>query len=122
MPRYSKKSKDKLATCDERLQRIFNRVIEIIDVTILEGYRGQQAQEKAYREGKSKAKFGQSKHNLNPSLAVDVAPYPIDWSDKKRFAILAGVVKAIAHEEGIKIKWGGNFIRFFDGPHFELNE
>jgi len=122
MPRFSKRSKEKLKTCDERLQLIFNIVIQIMDITILEGHRGEAAQEKAFAEGKSKAKWGQSDHNNNPSLAVDVAPYPIDWNDIKRFHMLAGIVQAVAFYEGIDVRWGGNFNSFFDGPHFYLED
>jgi hypothetical protein len=59
-------------------------------------------------------------------MAVDVAPYPIDWSDKEEFCYFAGYVMGIAsilHYEGLmshRLKWGGHFKGFFDGPHFEL--
>jgi len=120
MPRFSQRSKDKLKSCDFRLQAVFNKVIQIIDITILEGFRGEAAQEKAFAEGKSKARWGESNHNHHPSKAVDVAPYPIDWNDIERFHRLAGIVQAVAFEEGVEIKWGGDFNNFFDGPHFEL--
>jgi hypothetical protein len=63
-----------------------------------------------------------------PSRAVDVAPYPIDWNDFKRFYHFAGIVRAVAHQRGVKIRWGGDWDsdfdfkdeRFLDLPHFEL--
>ena len=71
-----------------------------------------------------------SKHNSFPSLAVDVAPYPINWSDKERFYFFAGYVKATADQMKIKIRWGGDWdgdtkVRdqtFMDLPHYELIE
>ena len=82
----------------------------------------------AFLRGNSKVQFPNSKHNSLPSLAVDAAPYPIDWNDKKRFALFAGFVLGIAATKGIRLRWGGdwnmNYItldnRFDDLPHFEL--
>ena len=128
MPEFSKTSMDKLLTCHPKLIQIVGRVIKVYDITVLEGFRGQEAQTRAVAEGKSKTPWPKSKHNVLPSLAVDVAPYPVDWSDYKRFAFLAGVVFGIAYELQIKVRWGGDFNgnmkfddeRFVDSPHFEL--
>jgi peptidoglycan L-alanyl-D-glutamate endopeptidase CwlK len=56
-----------------------------------------------------------------PSMAIDVAPYPIDWSDFEKFHELAGFIKATAIEHGIHIKWGGDWKSFQDMPHWELD-
>ena len=122
MPKFSKRSLDRLATCDERLQRIFNAVIEKIDCAVICGHRGREEQEEAFRTGASRAHYGESKHNYLPSCAVDVTPWPVYWGNKKRFEELAEVVKATAKDMGIDIVWGGNFKGFFDGPHFELTD
>ena len=84
------------------------------------GFRGRYEQEKAYMAGKSKAKFGQSKHNFKPSLAVDVVPLPLDWNDIPAFERLGEAVMKKADELSIKIKWGKNFKGLTDYPHFEL--
>ena len=128
MPSFSQTSKDNLATAEEPLQRLFNRVIKKFDCSVICGHRGREEQEKAFREGKSQARFGQSKHNHYPSRAVDVVPYPIDWEDREYFARFAGYVQAVADDEGINIRWGGdwdmdnrsNDETFSDLPHFEL--
>ena len=52
MPKFSKESLDKLATCDARLQKVFNEVIKHVDCTIIEGHRGQETQDEYYRTGK----------------------------------------------------------------------
>ena len=132
MPSFGKSSKAKLQTVDPRLRSILENAIQIMDFTVLEGHRGEEAQEKAFREGRSKARFGQSKHNSHPSQAVDIAPYPIDWEDVESFVLLAGVIKAVAFGMGLdyQIRWGGDWDsdnrmqdeRFRDYPHFEIKE
>jgi peptidoglycan L-alanyl-D-glutamate endopeptidase CwlK len=122
MPSFSDSSKSKLSTCHPKLQALFNEVIKYRDCIILCGHRGQAEQIEAYQNGRSKVKWPNSKHNKKPSLAVDVAPYPIDWQDKERFIRFAGFVEGVASQMGIKIKWGGDFSTFFDGPHFQLEE
>lgn len=120
MPRFSKSSLSKIQTCSLDLQEIVNEAIKITDFTVLCGHRNQEEQEKAFKSGYSKARWGQSLHNSLPSRAIDIAPYPIDWNDKERFKQLAEVIKQIAFEKGINIRWGGDFKSFVDMPHFEL--
>lgn len=122
MPKFSEKSLDKLNTCHVDLITLFREVINHRDCTVLKGYRDEAEQTKAFAEGRSNARYGQSKHNFKPSRAVDVAPYPIDWNNKARFDEFAGFVMGIAAQLGIKIKWGGHFEGFYDGPHFELSD
>lgn len=127
MPTFSKLSEQRLATCDPRLQKLLREAIKSVDFTVLCGHRGEDEQEDAFRTGKSKVRFPNSKHNSLPSVAVDIAPYPIDWSDHRAFARLAGYVGRIAHEQGIEIRWGGDWDgnwrsndSFVDLPHLEL--
>lgn len=128
MPAFGKSSQDKLATCDPRLQKVFNEVIKYFDCTVIEGHRGEEAQNKAFAEGKSKLKYPQGKHNKIPSLAADVLPYPIDWNDTNRMRYFAGFVVGIAATMGIKLRWGGDWNQntelkdnsFNDLPHFEI--
>ena len=54
MARFGANSKERLATCDERLQKIFNEVIKYVDCSVLEGYRSKGRQEKLFKEGKTK--------------------------------------------------------------------
>ena len=128
MPSFGKSSQDKLATCDPRLQKVFNEVVKYFDCTVIEGHRGEEAQNKAFAEGKSKLKYPQGKHNKIPSLAADVLPYQIDWNDTNRMRYFAGFVVGIAATMGIKLRWGGDWNQntelkdnsFNDLPHFEL--
>lgn len=128
MPSFGEKSLAKLDTCDRRLQEICSLVIENYDFTILEGHRSNERQDELYRQGKSKLQAGESKHNASPSLAVDIAPYPIDWGDTNRFYLLAGFMFQAAAELNIQLRWGGDWDgdwehedqTFHDLPHFEV--
>lgn len=136
MPSFSQRSLDNLSQCHPDLQLIFNTVVRDFDCTVICGHRGKEEQEKAYAEGKSKARWGESKHNLQPSMAADVVPYPIDWNDTDRMRHFAGYVKGVASIlyglEAIshKLRWGGDWDndtelsdnKFNDFPHFELVE
>jgi peptidoglycan L-alanyl-D-glutamate endopeptidase CwlK len=130
MPVFGKASKAKLATVDSRLVEVLEEAIKIIDFTVLVGHRGKEDQDKAVAEGKSKLGWPNSKHNSLPSKAVDIAPYPIDWSDRERFTYLAGIVKGIAHSKGYKVVWGGDWNNngelkdnsFDDLPHFQIED
>ena len=130
MPRFSTRSKSRLHTCDERLVDLFNEVVKGFDCTIIEGHRGKKAQNEAFNKGNSKVKFPNGKHNQSPSVAVDVAPYPIDWSDRDRFHYFSGYVLGIASQMGLKIRWGGGWDmdtktkdnKFDDLVHFEIKE
>lgn len=132
MATFGTASLAQLATCEDRLQRVMHAAIEHMDFTVLEGHRGQAAQDAAVAAGNSKTPWPTSKHNATPSRAVDVAPYPVDWSDREaarqRFALLAGFVLACAATLGIRLRWGGDWNgnqdtrdeSFRDLPHFEL--
>ena len=116
----SKTSRQKLNTCHSDLIRLIEAVAETEKCAVICGFRGRHEQEKAYMAGKSKAKWGQSKHNFKPSHAVDVVPLPLDWNDIPAFEKLGEKIMAKAKELGIKVKWGKYFKGLVDYPHFEL--
>jgi len=126
--KFGRTSKKRLETCDERLQSLFNEVVKVFDCSILVGHRGEEDQNKAYKEGNSQVKWPKGKHNKKPSSAVDVAPYPIDWEDRERFSYFAGFVKGVAWRLNTPIRWGGDWDgdtelsdnNFDDLVHFEL--
>ena len=130
MAEFGTSSRKKLETCHPDLMALCELVIETYDFTVLEGYRSDARQEELFRQNKSKLRAGQSKHNNDPSLAVDIAPYPIDWENTQRFYLLAGMMFQAAADLGLRIRWGGDWDRdwihtdqtFHDLPHFELLE
>ena len=122
MYKFSKRSKDNLATADEKLQLLFNEVIKEFDCTVIEGHRSLKRQKELFDKGASQidgiSKKG--KHNYFPSRAVDVVPYPLDWNDIESFKKLGEVVKRKAKELNIKIEWGGDWVSFKDYPHWQI--
>jgi len=124
MPKFSKQSLNRLQSCDERLFKLFNEVVKHFDCTILEGRRTVERQSMLVKQGKSKTM--NSKHLTGK--AVDVAPYPINWEDRERFTYFAGFVMGIASQQGLKLRWGGDWDKdtdladnsFDDLPHFEI--
>ena len=128
MPHFGKSSRAHLATVHPDLVEVCEAAIEVYDFSVLCGHRGKAEQDAAYSSRRSKVQWPDSKHNTVPSLAVDLAPYPIDWTDLPRFRFLAGLILGIGHARGIKIRSGGDWDgdgdwtdqSFNDLPHFEL--
>ena len=139
MAQFGKKSRSRLETAHIDLQTLFNEVIKNYDCSILEGYRSIERQKALFDAGKSKIDgiHKRGKHNLTPSHAVDVVPWPISWTDTKRFYYFAGYVLAISDmllkngEIAHQVRWGGNWAgkntrrdlnrqKFNDLVHFEL--
>lgn len=131
MPSLSKQSLDKLSTCHPDIQRVIKEAIKLYDFTVLEGVRTLETQKKYVAEGKSKTL--NSKHLKQTdgySHAIDLAPYPINWEDSKRFFYMAGVIMAVASQMGVSLRWGHDWDgdtdfsdqTFNDSPHFELKE
>ena len=119
--KFSQLSNKKLYTCDPRIILLFSNVIKDIDCSIVCGHRGQEEQEKAYNSGASLARWGQSKHNTLPSLAVDVLPYPFNTNwNREQFEPLGKVVLQKANELDLNIRWGKYFKKIKDYPHWEL--
>ena len=120
MAKFGKRSLSNLETCHPSIQKVLSEAIKYFDFSVLCGYRNQEDQDKAYSDGFSKVKFPNGKHNTNPSLAVDIAPYPINWDDISRFHFMAGVILTVANQLNIELEWGGNWKSFKDYPHFQL--
>ena len=126
MPKFGKKSKERLKGIDTRLVNVLNELVKIMDVTIIEGLRSEQRQEKLLKAGSTKTKF--SKHI--EGKAVDLAPYPIDWEDRDRFHYMGGMIRGIAKQLNVPVRWGGDWDgdgetkdnQFDDLVHVEIKE
>lgn len=138
MPAFGATSLSRLQTCHPDLVRLFAEVVRIYDCTVIEGHRTASRQAELVKSGASKT--NDSKHLAYPSLAVDVAPYPVEWPDKLlapekdrrqswgRWYVFAGIVFATAERMGVKVRWGGSWDgdmdprhnRFDDLPHWDL--
>jgi len=137
--KFGVRSLERLNTCDPALQYVIWEAmsLDLVDFTVLVGHRDQAAQEEAFFKGASKLRWPDSKHNSLPSLAIDIAPWPIRWGDVGsptrvkdigRFYKLAGIVLATSRQLQVPIRWGGNWKMdgnvygqtFDDLVHFEL--
>lgn len=136
---FSNHSLRELATVDGRLVAIVEKALGygVVDFKVLEGARTDAEQLEYVRTGVSKVMPGpKAKHTVGPASgrtkahAVDLVPVaPVDWDDRERFALLAGLMFAAASELQIPIRWGGDWDgdtqtrdeTFRDSGHFELD-
>ena len=105
MPRFGKRSRERLKGVDVKLVNVLNEVCKYFDITVIEGLRSQERQNELVAQGKSKTKFG--KHVQG--RAVDICPYPIDWDARDDFHYLGGFVLGVAAKMNVKIRWGGDW-------------
>jgi len=120
MPKFGRRSQIERATLHPKLRDICDQAIKYMDFAIIQGHREEADQEKAFKEGKSKARWPHSEHNKIPSRAMDLFPAPYDWKDIESFRVLADLILGIAERRGVKLRWGGTFKTLRDFPHFEL--
>lgn len=135
------KQADKLKTLHKDLQIILHHAdrMKLMQFGISEGHRTVERQMQLFKEGKTKIDGIKklSKHNYNPSLAVDLFALKDGKADfnKDNIIYLAGIIVALSemfYERGMtsyQIRWGGNWDRdgeiitdqdFDDLVHFEL--
>ena len=135
MPKFGKRSIERLDTCHPDIVKVMMMAIKRFDFTVLYGHRTKEEQFELFRQGRDLVagkwvKTGKtvtnldgknkvSEHNYKPSRAIDIAPYPIDWNDIGRFKEMAKIVLEEAEKLGIKLTWGGNWT-MRDYPHFEI--
>lgn len=123
----------KLSTCHPDLQLLLKTVDERYKIQVICGERNREDQNQAVKDGKSKAPYPNSKHNLNAakrrfkSHAADIVPDPdgnaatLDWNDTDEFRTMLLVVEQVADELNIKIRLGRDFkSQKADLPHIEL--
>ena len=131
MNQFSTASKQRLATCHYLIQKLFNEVLQLHDCGIVYGFRTNEEQAKLYEAGKSQLKPGNSLHNREPSLAVDVIPFVKGLGgitgnkarDSYYFYHFAGIVRAVAIQQKTPIRWGGDWDgdgNFFDQSFNDL--
>ena len=121
MPSFGGTSRYRLSTCDIRWQKILKEVVKYYDCTIITGHRDKEAQNDKVANGLSEVSWPHSKHNTSPSLAVDVAPWPIpknwgdkEWKDRVKFYELKAIIFFVAAKQGVKIRFGGDWDRDYD--------
>jgi len=131
---WGKNSKRHYDTLDPCLKKIMDRVLqEVADISLISGHRTPDEQYDLWVAGKTTVRWPDSKHNAIPSRAVDFQPYPYPDSEEKLWGALgyiAGRAIEIAREDGIILRWGGDWDRdgdmtdqsFDDLFHLEILE
>jgi peptidoglycan L-alanyl-D-glutamate endopeptidase CwlK len=115
------RSLQKLDGVHADLVRVVTRAAELteVDFIVTEGRRTMKRQRELVAAGASKTL--RSRHLTGH--AIDFAPLvggQVTWKWPP-FVIIADAFKAAAKELGIAIIWGGDWTKFRDGPHIELD-
>ena len=105
MYKFGKRSRERLKGVDAKLVNVLNELIKMMDVTVIEGLRSAERQKELLTKGATKVKY--SKHM--EGKAVDIAPYPIDWENRDGFYYMGGMVRGIAKQLNIDIRFGGDW-------------
>ena len=131
---FGKRSEANLETASLSLQHLMRQALalNLIDFSITEGFRPRFKQDEYFAAGKSKVRWPNSKHNIQPySGAVDAVPYVRGKLSYNYYhcCFLAGVILALAKKISVPVRWGGNWDMdlepitdqdFNDLVHFEL--
>lgn len=118
---FSQRSKDRLKGVHPDLVKVMEEAIKEspLDFGITEGLRTLERQKELFSSGKSQTM--NSRHLRG--LAVDIAIFiegKVNW-DFPNYQLVADHIKEVAKELNVPIQWGGDWISFKDGPHFELH-
>lgn len=114
-------SRKRLEGVHKDLVSVVERAIKLTDVdfTVTEGLRSPERQKTLVSKGASQTM--NSRHLTGH--AVDLAALidgEISW-DWPLYYKIADAMKKAAKELNIPIVWGGDWVSFKDGPHFELD-
>ena len=120
--KLSQRSLDRMKGVDERLVNVVKRAIEIseVDFIVTEGLRTKERQAELMKAGATRTM--NSKHIVGK--AIDLAAVvdgQVRW-DWPLYSKLATAMKRAAEILNVKIEWGGNWVTFKDGPHFQLKD
>lgn len=119
------RSKMRLHGVHPDLVKIVERAIQIttVDFTVLEGVRSVERQRTLVDSGASQTM--NSRHIPGAdgyAKAVDLGAWvddQVDWS-WPLYNKIAAAMKEAARQLKLPIEWGGDWITFRDGPHFQL--
>jgi peptidoglycan L-alanyl-D-glutamate endopeptidase CwlK len=119
---FGNKSKERLSGVHPDLVKVIEEAIKEspLDFSITEGLRTKERQQELFSAGKSQTM--NSRHLTGK--AVDIAVIKdgtVTW-DFSQYQIVADHIKGVATKLGIPLVWGGDWVSFRDGPHFELNK
>lgn len=118
---FGNRSKERLNGVHPDMVKVMEEAIKEspLDFSITEGLRTKERQQELFSAGKSQTM--NSRHLTGK--AVDIAVLvdgKVTW-DFPKYQIVADHIKKVAKELEIDIVWGGDWVSFRDGPHFELH-
>lgn len=134
----SARSRGNLRGVHPDLVRVVERAIEITgqDFMVLEGVRTPERQAELYAQGRTRPGpivtwTLDSRHFAKADgygHAVDLVPWPVDWSTPAKFDAIAAAMFEAARELGVGLRWGADWDEDgnprergeSDSPHFEL--
>ena len=113
------RDKARLAGVHPDLVAVVEAARQQISFIVVEGMRTRERQAQLVKSGASRTM--DSRHLTGH--AVDIAPtldgeVRFDWP---LFYPMAKAMKDAAQARGVALVWGGDWPKFRDGPHFELN-
>lgn len=119
--KLSRRSLERLQKVHPDLVRVVMRAIQLteVDFGVTEGVRTIEKQREYVASGASRTM--NSRHLTGH--AVDLAAYvgaDVRW-DWPLYYKIADAMKEAARIENVPIIWGGDWVSFKDGPHFELD-
>ncbi len=121
----SKSDRLKLKGVHPDLVAVVERAAELSDrpFRVLEGLRTLERQRTLKAKGASKTLNSRHIKAANGfGHAVDIAPLDggmVSWA-WPLYTPMAKVMKQAARELGVPLEWGGDWVKFRDGPHFQL--
>jgi len=120
--KLSERSLSRMRGVDPDLVAIVHRAIELtpIDFMVTEGLRTRERQKQLVAAGASRTM--NSRHIIGQ--AIDFAAIvdgDVRW-DWPLYAKIAPAFKQAAKELGHRITWGGDWPRFRDGPHIQIEK
>ena len=122
MYNFGNTSKTRLTGVHPDLVKVMEEAIKNspYDFSISQGLRTLEQQQELFNAGKSQTM--RSRHLSGH--AVDIAVLEngkVTW-EFDRYNTVAAHIKAVAKEMNIPVEWGGDWLSFKDGPHFQLNK
>lgn len=113
--------------CKKRLEGVYPDLVRVIekasqnaDVSFIvtEGLRTKDRQVELFRAGATTTMRSRHLTGHAVDLAVKVGD-EVRW-DWPLYHRLADAVKAAAKQVAVPVEWGGDWVTFKDGPHFQL--
>lgn len=119
---FGNRSKERLNGVHPDLVKVMKEAIKEspLDFSITEGLRTRERQQELFSAGKSQTM--NSRHLTGKAVDIAVIKDGTVTLDFKYYQLVADHIKAVAKDMDITITWGGGWVSFKDGPHFELNK